>query len=272
MSQAGLAVRRMRWFARLVAWLAGYRTAEVAGGAVGKPEAGRRRRGVTMVEVMSSYGIYVVLVAGGLVLAFLVWSNLTAQQAYDGVNSIRTAAFRIFAGRSHFGDVTPELIAQSGLVAENIVGADGESLFVSGFNVAVDDGSDVADMTTAFGLSAGAANDARYLWIVVEGVDDSDVCEVIMNGAYGDLKALGLYDEAFALGTAAIAPTANGVPGGTHTAAGFTGTLGAVWTSGEVIAQTVQLEDKTDAQVQQACEFVIDDQDDRADLILLFRQ
>ena len=271
MTQAGFPVRRMRWFARLVAWLVGDRVAEEDGVAAGEVSGGRRRRGVTMVEVMSSYGIYVVLVAGGLVVAFLVWSNLTAQQAYDGVNSIRTAAFRIFAGESHFDDVTPELIAQSGLVAENLVGADGETLFVSGFNVAVVDGSNVADMTPAFGLSA-AANDARYLWIVVEGVDDSDVCEVIMNGAYGDLKALGLYDEAFVVGTAVVAPTANGVPGGTHTAAGFTGTLGAVWTAGEVIANTVQLEDKTNAQVQQACEFVIDDQDDRADLILLFRQ
>ena len=38
-----------------------------------------------------------------------------------------------------------------------------------------------------------------------------------------------------------------------------------------MLANTVQLEDKTEAEVQEACDFTIEDEDRRVDIILAFR-
>ena len=173
------------------------------------PFEGRRRRGIAIIEFLTSYGLYLVIVAAALGMGFMVWANVTAQQAYDGVNSIRGAAFRQSAGKSSFNGITSALIAESGKVESAVVGEDGESLFVSGFEVELRDGGLLPTGTgvnhlAGMGFGTGAANDARYLWMIIGAVDDSDACQTILNGVYGGQQLAALFDETFDFGTITV--------------------------------------------------------------------
>ncbi len=235
----------------------------------------RRRSGVAIVEAAQTYGIYLVLIAGALALAIGVWNRLSGQRLIEGIQSVRGAVFSYYSSDSNFAGVTANLVGKSGLVEENLVipGAavtDPVEIEVSGYLVTMADGGTSLGVNhnVGFGIITNNTAGARYFFIQVNEVDDEDDCVRLLTANYGNLRMVGIYLDTLALTTVTVVPTATLTPDGTVTGP-VTATAGSVWTE-DPTATMVDLEDRTRAQVQDACEEAIN-RVDEVDLVFAFR-
>ena len=131
-----------------------------------------RDKGISVVELISSYGVYIVLVVGATAGIAVVYSQIRGNELVRDTGLVANAVQTMHTTTRNYAGITAAAMAESGTVPDAIV--DGSTIKVQGSS-----GSpytlDVNPGLAANGNAIGAATD-RFFLVAITGIDTVEDC------------------------------------------------------------------------------------------------
>ena len=165
------------------------------------------KRGVAMTEVISSYGVYALLVVGGLAGAALIYNLIAKANVVQEARIIVDTVHRVYSAGGRYTGLTVKTFADLKVLPPEMVENPTDGLVLLGGEYQLLLGNGVDNPDTGLG-----ATSSRYFIVqfgtLAHGLDDADLCIDLATGIYPRLRSVQILTGEDAL--AVVAPVATG--------------------------------------------------------------
>ena len=229
------------------------RSHAIVGHPIGREDPDEEDRGLAIIEMISGYGLYVLVGAIAVAAAAAIYISLSTDKMISDVRALVSATQRLHENFADYSGLTAEVMVDSGLIPDELF--DGDVITIAGSQ-----GGEYV-----IGLWEGRADPAlgmrgdRAFQLTVFDIDNEDDCTLLAAANFNRLKGVQLLDQIDDIVVVSGAGVVTRPPVVGPTDGSTVGTNGIAWVSPAPTAAVGPLDARTSAAITANCTALVAD-------------